>query len=151
MSDAQRGSLDRLILKYGEQIPDLESIRESLGIELAKEHDPQTEALLKLTECIGEWRPPVMRGKREFDDKDFCESLSRQFAQKGALSPRQKGALGRLLARYAEQIPDYDKVAAEHGLKPKSEGKKKSPAPSTKPAGESEVADAASPDDERSG
>ena len=49
------------------------------------------------------WKPPFKRGRRLMDDAAFYESLSRQFAQKRSLSPKQIAALKKLAKRYEEQ------------------------------------------------
>jgi hypothetical protein len=83
----------------------------------------QTGALLDLLKNVQTWNPPVMRGKREFNDKSFYESLSTQFAGKGALSEKQVAALKKIVARYAAQIPDYDAIREQYGL-PEPKAKK---------------------------
>ena len=81
--------------------------------------------MLDLLSNVKEWNPPVKRGKREFNDKDFYESLTEQLKQKGALSDRQQGALKRLVRRYREQIPGYEAAEEKYDLKPKRKGGKK--------------------------
>ena len=58
-------------------------------------------------ENISTWAEPVKRGKMEFNDKSFFDSLSTQFKNNGSLSDRQIGALKKMVARYADQIPNY--------------------------------------------
>ena len=58
----------------------------------------------------------MSKGRRTFDDREFAESLIRQFEQRGSLSERQQGALKKLLARYSGQIPDYASQAEALGL-----------------------------------
>jgi hypothetical protein len=65
---------------------------------------------------ITEWAEPVMRGKREFNDKTFYESLASQFKGRGALSDRQLAALKKMIARYAGQIPNYADAQDQYGL-----------------------------------
>jgi hypothetical protein len=124
LSERQLAALGLILAKYAEQIPDFEAIRSSL--KLADKPEPadsgQSAALLELMKAVQSWNPPVKRGKREFNDRDFYESLSGQFAGKGALSDKQLAALKKLLARYAEQIPGYDDARERYGL----------PAPKTK-------------------
>ncbi|MGE4488824.1 MAG: hypothetical protein AB7E95_04675, partial [Kiritimatiellales bacterium] len=62
------------------------------------------------------WNPPVKRGNREFNDQTFYESLASQFEAKGSLSDKQVGALKKILARYTDQIENYDALREEHGL-----------------------------------
>jgi hypothetical protein len=76
----------------------------------------QTGALLDLLKNVQTWNPPVMRGKREFNDKNFYESLFGQFGTKGALSEKQVAALKKIVARYAAQIPDFDAIREQYGL-----------------------------------
>ena len=74
---------------------------------------------------VATWNPPVKRGKREFNDREFFESLSSQFAGKGALSEKQVAALKKMLARYADQIPGYGQAREQYGL-PEPKVKKQS-------------------------
>ena len=65
---------------------------------------------------IKTWREPVKRGKRTFDDKEFADSLSGQFARRKTLTPRQVAAMRKLLLSYREQIRDYAARAEKLGL-----------------------------------
>jgi DNA topoisomerase-1 len=115
LSPAQKQSLHRLILKYSAQIPDFPAAAAALGISSAAppapggEHSdqPALKPLVEMLQQIRDWDPPTSQGRRSFDDREFGESLSRQFAQKGTLSDRQQAALRKLLAKYSAQIPDY--------------------------------------------
>jgi len=71
---------------------------------------------LELCKAIETWNPPVKRGKREFNDSEFYESLSTQFQGKGSLSDRQVAALKKMIGRYTAQIPDYDSIREQYGL-----------------------------------
>jgi DNA topoisomerase-1 len=118
LSERQLAALGLILAKYAEQIPDFEAIRSSL--KLADKPEPadsgQSAALLELMKAVQSWNPPVKRGKREFNDRDFYESLSGQFAGKGALSDKQLAALKKMLARYAAQIPGYEEARERYGL-----------------------------------
>ncbi len=124
LSERQLAALGLILTKYAEQIPDFEAIRSSL--KLADKPEPadsgQSAALLELMKAVQSWNPPVKRGKREFNDQDFYESLSGQFAGKGALSDKQLAALKKMIARYAAQISGYEEARERYGL----------PAPKTK-------------------
>jgi hypothetical protein len=76
----------------------------------------QTGELLDLLKNVQTWNPPVLRGKREFNDQSFYDSLAGQFATKGALSDKQVAALKKIVARYATQIPDFDSIREQYGL-----------------------------------
>jgi hypothetical protein len=56
--------------------------------------------LIEHLRSVQEWKPPVQRGKRTFDDKVFFESLAGQFAARGSLSLKQRAALRKLGNRY---------------------------------------------------
>jgi DNA topoisomerase-1 len=125
LSERQLAALDSLLTKYSDQIPDFEMIKESLNLtaKTAPADAGQTGALLDLMKNVQTWNPPVMRGKREFNDQSFYESLSTQFAGKGTLSEKQVAALKKIVARYAAQIPDYDSIREQYGL-PEPKAKK---------------------------
>lgn len=118
--------LDRLVLKYAEQIPSFDTVAKDLGLN-AEDAGPDTESgpVLELMANIKEWNPPVQRGKREWDDKKFFDSLNTQFEQKKSLSIRQRASLKKLCSRYADQIPNYESAMATLGLPPRP--KKKAP------------------------
>ncbi len=114
LSPAQASALDRLILKYAPRIPTFEQEREQLalqpdGAEGGGAPDPEAAAMVERLGRIVQWDEPTQKGKRTFDDKVFFESLSRQFAQRGRLSPKQVGALKRMDKRY------QNKTAGEAG------------------------------------
>lgn len=60
-------------------------------------------ALLEAGRTIRDWKAPVERRGRTWDDRAFFESLDRQFREKQRLTPRQLAALRKLLARYGWQ------------------------------------------------
>jgi DNA topoisomerase-1 len=118
LSERQLAALDSVLTKYAEQIPDFDTIKEGLNL-TAKPNAAdagQTGALLDLLKNVQTWNPPVLRGKREFNDQSFYDSLAGQFATKKALSDKQVGALKKIIARYAAQIPNYDALRDELGL-----------------------------------
>ncbi len=127
LTDNQVRALDKIVQKYAAQIPDFEQRAEELGLAPAEQtEDHESGPLLALMENVSEWNPPVQRGKREWDDKKFYESLKRQYAQKKSLSDKQRATLKKMIARYAAQIPDYEQKADEMGLPPpKTPGAKK--------------------------
>ena len=124
LSDNQLRYLDRLVLKYADQIPDFEKLADELGLKV-EEAGPDEESgpLLELLEKVPEWKPPVMRGKREWDDKKFFESLRDQYAGKKSLSEKQRASLKKMCGRYQEQIPGYESLIEPMGLPPKKEKK----------------------------
>jgi DNA topoisomerase-1 len=125
LSERQLAALDSVLTKYSDQIADFETIRGSLEMAAkpATADAGQTGALLDLLKNVQTWNPPVMRGKREFNDKSFYESLFGQFGTKGALSEKQVAALKKIIARYAAQIPDFDAIREQYGL-PEPKAKK---------------------------
>ena len=78
--------------------------------------DPVLPELISMMGEIKEWREPVKRGKRTFNDKEFADSLSGQFARRKTLTPRQVAAMKKMLSSYREQINDYAARAARLGL-----------------------------------
>lgn len=118
LSERQVAALDSILTKYSGQIAGFDAVKDSLNMTAkpAAADAGQTGALLELLKHVQTWNPPVMRGKREFNDQSFYESLSTQFAGKGALSEKQVAALKKIIARYAAQIPDYDSIRELYGL-----------------------------------
>ncbi len=118
LSDRQVGALDTLLVKYSSQIDNFEQVQKDLGLEAKApaENAEEIAKLIELCKTIETWNPPVKRGKREFNDADFYESLSTQFKGKGSLSDRQVAALKKMIGRYTDQIPTYEAVREELGL-----------------------------------
>ena len=78
--------------------------------------DPTLPELIAMLGEIKTWREPVKRGKRTFDDKEFADSLSTQYARRKSLTPRQVAAMKKLILSYREQIQDYATRAEKLGL-----------------------------------
>ena len=116
LTPAQVGALNNILVANGSSIENFESMRESLELGDAEEEDRESGPLLEALKPVTEWKPPVQRGKRTFDDKAFYESLSKHFEQRGSLSPRQRAALKRMVRRYRDQIPDYRQLAETWGI-----------------------------------
>lgn len=118
LSPRQIEFLNRFLNKYSNQIENFEEVAEELELNNSEvPEDRMSEALLGLMQNVKEWSEPVKKGKRTFDDKDFFESLSRQFREKRSLSSRQQHALRRMIKKYAEQIPEYENAKDELGIK----------------------------------
>ena len=133
----QSAALDRALLRHAAVIPDFERERQLLGIvaeAASMEPDRESGPLLEVMGRITTWREAVKRGKKTFDDKEFFESLSRQFKQRGGLSPRQRFALGKMLFRYKEQIPDFEETVQRLGLRKAKEKAPEETVPSETPA-----------------
>ncbi|WFB34767.1 type I DNA topoisomerase [Kiritimatiellota bacterium B12222] len=117
LSENQIKYLDRLVIKYAAQIPDFETIAPTLGINDKVEEDNESGPLLELLKHVTTFNEPTVRGRKTWDDKEFAESLTEQFAAKKSLSPRQRGAMKTMIGRYSEQIPGYDEVWESLGLR----------------------------------
>ncbi len=94
--------LDRLVQKYAEQISNFDKWSEEWGVGKAETIDPNViEPLLNQLAGVKEWKPPVKRGKREWSDEAFYQSLAKQFEAKQTLSPKQVSSLQKMVARYS--------------------------------------------------
>jgi len=123
LSERQVAYLDTLLLKYSEQIDSFEEVKTKFKLGQAPKRENGVGKLLGLMKSVNEWKPPVTRGKREFNDREFYESLSGQFEARGSLSPRQIAALKKMMGRYAAQIPEYEQFREEYTL-PEPKAKK---------------------------
>ena len=122
LSDKQLGALDRLFSKYLDQLPNPEALRAELLAnyqEFAAPAEPTLAPTVALLDRIREWKPAQEAKGRVWDDKGFADSLRRQFATKKNLSPKQVGALKKMLRKYADQIDGYDAQIEPLGLMPK--------------------------------
>jgi DNA topoisomerase-1 len=105
LTPAQAAALDRLVVKYADRIPNFEQEREHLALGAEGEGaggppDPELKAIVDRMLTVQAWDEPKKKGKRTFDDKVFFDSLARQFAQRGRLSPKQVAALKKMDKRY---------------------------------------------------
>ena len=82
----------------------------------AQQSDPAVPELLAMLKEVKTWREPTKRGRRTFDDKEFADSLAKQFSVRKMLTPRQVMAIKKLLSSYREQIPDFSSRAARLGI-----------------------------------
>jgi DNA topoisomerase-1 len=114
LSPAQIQVLNRLVLKYADRIQDFEAIRDSLGLdEQGGTVDTESGALLERLKQVTDWKQVTTKAGKTFDDKTFYDSLSRQFAQRKSLTPRQKAALMRMARKYTT---DPAKPVSEEGM-----------------------------------
>jgi DNA topoisomerase-1 len=106
LSPAQLQVLNRLVLKYADHIKDFEAIRERLELsEAPGTEDTESGTLLEQLKSVTEWKQVTTKAGKSFDDKVFYDSLSRQFAQRRSLTPRQKSALKRMAKKYVTGQP----------------------------------------------
>ncbi|MDA0578370.1 MAG: type I DNA topoisomerase [Verrucomicrobia bacterium] len=146
LSPAQLNALHGVLDRNAARIENYAAIREAFGMGALEVIDDQESGpLLAAMRGVSEWKPAVARGKRVFDDKVFLESLAQQFAGRGALSPRQRAALKKMLNRYRVQIPNFEALADQFGIlakAPKSDGAAK---PATEEKGDAGVEGGADP------
>ena len=121
LTDPQLNALNRVIVAHAKEIPDFEAVKAELDLpagaaESVSAPDNESGPLLEAMSHVKEWREPVKRGKRVFDDEDFFKSVSKQYKSNGALSDRQRFALKRILLRYKDQVPDFDSLAEKYGI-----------------------------------
>jgi hypothetical protein len=79
--------------------------------------DPIVPELFKMLEEIKEWRPPIKRGRRTYNDQTFVESLHDQFSRRRNLSTRQVIALKRIVYTYKAQISNFEERAQTLNLR----------------------------------
>jgi DNA topoisomerase I len=119
LSEAQARALDSIIRSHAVVMPDFESIKGLLQGDIPTgQKDEEIEKFIQAIAKVKQWKEPVKRGKRVFDDSAFAQSLTEQFGRKGSLSPKQVGALKKLIKRYKEQIPEHEALI---GSEPKAE------------------------------
>jgi hypothetical protein len=118
----QVGALNNIVGSHSSQIPDFEKIKADLElVDINATEDEESRVLIAALVNFKDWKPPVTRGKRVFDDSAFYASLSQHFEQKRVLSVRQKAALKKMIERYAKRAaPAANTVEAPQT--PKTEG-----------------------------
>lgn len=116
-SDRQVAALDKLLLKYADQLGGREQVIEQFAlVEQDQKPGEDSGPLLALMESVHAWRDPVKRGRREWDDHEFYKSLKSQYDQKNELSFKQHAALKKLIVRYRDQIPEFEAAAERLNL-----------------------------------
>ena len=119
LSERQVYALKNLLKKYHQQIPDYDQLQEKLGLFPPLESG-SANRLQEMTAMLGEikkWDKPVKSGAKTYNDKAFAASLTRQFAERGSLSSKQVAAIGRLLAKYQDQVSDFEERREKLNLK----------------------------------
>jgi DNA topoisomerase-1 len=131
LSPKQLSILARAVGENAGSLPDCEEVRSRLseyvpGGFTTMPSDPAVPELLDMMNKVKTWREPIKKGRKQYDDKAFIESLTAQFARRHSLSPRQTMALKRVAVAYRAQIPDFDARAEALGLAdlPSSDEKK---------------------------
>lgn len=149
ISAPQWDALLRMALKYESQLADLKECASSCGF--AKELEAmraENEARLALAE---EWRkkreearkaapsqeylgevmnalkavefaPPEKGARRFFDEKKFFQSLLDQYSKGNVLSEKQLNVLKRMVVKYKDSLPAYEKIASLMQIVPEGEG-----------------------------
>ena len=122
LSAKQFAILARSVGENAGALDDADQVRARLapyvpgGFEVAPV-DPAVPDLLKLLDTVKEWKEPVRRGRRVYNDHEFVSSLRDQYARRSSLSPRQVLALRRVCVNYRDQIPTFEAVADQLGLR----------------------------------
>jgi hypothetical protein len=121
LSQRQLESLGRLVIRYGDQIPDLTAALAEAGLEKLLEEKapepPRASTVAKLAALKGmEFDAPEVRRGRTYDDRAFVESLQRRVDQQRELSPAQIQVLDRFVHKYRDRIPDFEALEASMEL-----------------------------------
>jgi len=104
LTENQVRYLDRLLLKYADQMGGREAVVERFGIRVEEpENEAEVRQLLESLASVEEWEPPRRVRGREWSDRAFYESVRRQFESGKTLSPRQVKSLRRLVEKYGRR------------------------------------------------
>lgn len=108
LSTKQLGVINRFATKYQDQIANFAELCALLEVDpnapKAQKVPPAPEVVqqLELLSKVTEWAKPTKKGKQVFDDKVFYESLKTQAESGKTLTPRQLGALKRIVKKYTD-------------------------------------------------
>ncbi|HAR66164.1 MAG TPA: type I DNA topoisomerase, partial [Lentisphaeria bacterium] len=129
LSERQWDVVIGLLVKYEEQLPQLEAVAEKYGLTekvgdqravqaKRNEGSPSSMAisLCNALEAVETWEPPTKKGRRTYDDQEFFLSLKDRVDAENALSQPQEDALRKLIEKYCTQLPDYDQLAETWSL-----------------------------------
>jgi DNA topoisomerase-1 len=120
LSDRQVHALNRILVSHASQVENFEEIKHELemGHTEKQAEDPECGELIQALNGVSEWRAPVTRGRRVFDDKQFFASLSLHYSRKKYLSFKQKAALKKMYEKYRGQIAPSGEGAAAKPAEP---------------------------------
>ena len=100
-------------------------------LEEAKDPPPPDEkfdAVFAMLDEVREWKTPVGKGKRVFDDKGFVDSVRKQRADgRLPLSDKQLATLAKLAIAYRDQISDSEMRIIDLGFGPELDRVKNAP------------------------
>jgi DNA topoisomerase-1 len=114
LSDGQKTALNKTLVGHSDQIQGFEQLKQELGIKDTDVADrEESRELIGKLAAVENWREPVKRGKRTYDDRKFYESLKKQFEQRGVLSERQRAALKKMDQRYRKKNEDETSETGE--------------------------------------
>lgn len=115
LSEAQLRALNGIVMMNSQHIPEYEAIKAELQVgEVPTVKDDFSKILLEALVDIQQWKAPVTRGRKVFDDHAFYNSLSEHFTKKGFLSDRQRVALKKLVERYRDQVTNYESIMKQY-------------------------------------
>jgi DNA topoisomerase-1 len=122
LSEAQLRALNKIVVSNAATIPGYQDIKGTIEVEdVVVGEDAESGVMIAAMSNVSQWKDPVKRGLRTFDDKAFSMSLAEHYSRKGYLSIKQKTAIRKMMARYREQIPDYEKVVQQMAPDEKAE------------------------------
>ena len=129
LSPKQRQYLDRIFLDTREKIEGFSrEMCESLEItysDPAPVNNEEIEDILSGLANVTEWKEPVKKGRRVYDDSEFYKSVATQFTVKKRLSEAQTKVLERMYLRYRDQIAGSEAIVTKYDIKlPARKGKK---------------------------
>jgi DNA topoisomerase I len=118
LTPKQENVLRRIAVAYKNEINKFDELAVSLSISISGEEIKQNAekrggnssthqnseitGLLASFEAFEDWKEPVNKGRKVFDDKAFYLSLKDQFKRKLSLSNKQVAALKKLVSKYFE-------------------------------------------------
>ncbi len=121
LSPKQRHYLDKMFMSSHERIDGFsKELCETVDITYAEPtpiDEAKVKAIIAGLASVTEWKEPVKKGRRVYDDADFFHSVATQYAVKKHLSEAQISVLERMFLRYREQIPGADETIDQHQIK----------------------------------
>ena len=106
LSERQIAALGTVVTKYQQQLQDPEFLAQIFHWTSAGDADQESgnagdvEQVLELLSHVTAWAEPVKRGRITYDDRNFYESIGKQYHQGKKLSDRQVAALKKLAVKY---------------------------------------------------
>ncbi len=117
VSPRQLTALAKVASRYMDQVPDVKHSLAGMegGKEIMEPPTPPRDATRRKLDLLLAINldPPTEHGGRKYDDHAFIKSLAERTESERALTENQLRALNRIVVKYRDRIPDFERLREE--------------------------------------